>query len=127
MFFRQACLKGFSGLGIVFVFLFGEDDRVWRKRVDVPESLARGRERFEAWRRSHLSASSDFPISPQSTMTRREAASRLIRTGHLGNLHEVLGFDPGHPLLQIGFAGHDEYAAQAAFLREYDASVTHPD
>ena len=23
-----------------------------RKRVDVPESLARGRERFEAWRRS---------------------------------------------------------------------------
>ncbi len=61
-------------------------------------------------------------ILPRSTMTRREAATRLIRRRTAESLREAMLVDPGHPLIQIALAGLKAHAPQAEFLREYGVS-----
>ena len=61
-------------------------------------------------------------IVPRSTMTRREATSRLIRLRTSESIREAMLVDPGHPLIQIALAGLKSHAAQAEFLREYGVS-----
>ena len=61
-------------------------------------------------------------ILPRSTMTRREAATRLIRLRTAESVREAMLVDPGHPLIQIALAGLKARAPQAEFLREYGVS-----
>jgi hypothetical protein len=71
-------------------------------------------------------------ISTKWLITRRDAATRLIRHGTPEQIRSVLLIDPGHPLLQIALVRPNENSKQADFLREFgvqhlpdDAAVCH--
>ena len=86
--------------------------------ADLQSSLARDLD----WRllvQMEVDPRPDSLISPNSTITRREAITHLIRMQSMTSLRHALYLDPGHPLIQIGLASLKEYAMQAGFLRDY--------
>ena len=88
---------------------------------DVPSSLANNPD-WLILVEVCLAPRPESRILPRSTMTRREAATRLIRRRTAESLREAMLVDPGHPLIQIALAGLKAHAPQTEFLREYGVS-----
>lgn len=102
-------------LGVLRQLSIAERLAIWQKL----EPGLGGSAQWLAVARTFLAEGADAPAGFTSTMTVRDAASRLMQTGGDGCIHEALAVGPGNPLIQIALAGLKDYAEQAEFLREY--------
>lgn len=59
------------------------------------------------------------PVSPRSQITVRDAATRLLLSGHAPLIFEARGADPSHPLIPIVLAAEDDNENRQNFLRHY--------
>jgi WD40 repeat protein len=96
-----------------------------RERRALQAALLADLQRYARWRfvvQSYLPRPPDARVLPDSPVTLREAATRILPVGGDEGIREVLGFDPGHPLLPIALAKTEKNPVRADYFREYGLS-----